>query len=192
MTCSEEKHQESDGQANESDLISKGKKKAGRTSRWSQELVDDLIDIIVSNEQYKRKLIFMNTKFQQNGVIYGKVCEELKQRCAVRGQDMPFTVVQTRSKFKKCISECKKVALTIKTATGIKSFLDDKGYGAWFDKLYSIVKTRDACQPEQAVEPSAHTVVQDSNLTGTATVHTSELSDSREKVSMFVPVNQLK
>ena len=82
------------------------KKKAGRTSRWSQELVDDLIDIIVSNEQYKRKLIFMNTKFQQNGVIYGKVCEELKQRCAVRGQDMPFTVVQTRSKFKKCISEC--------------------------------------------------------------------------------------
>ena len=82
------------------------KKKAGRTSRWSQELVDDLIDIIVSNEQYKRKLIFMNTKVQQNGDIYGKVCAELKQRCAVRGQDMPFTVVQTRSKFKKCISEC--------------------------------------------------------------------------------------
>ena len=54
------------------------------------------------------------------------------------------------------------------------------------------VKTRDACQPEQAVAPSAHTAVQDSNLTGTATVHTSELSDSREKVSMFVPVKQLK
>ena len=82
--------------------------------------------------------------------------------------------------------------MTIKTATGIKRFLDDKGCGDWFDKLYSIVKTRDACQPEQAVEPSAHTAVQDPNLTGTATVHTSELSDSMENVSMFVPVKQLK
>ena len=54
-----------------------------------------------------------------------------------------ITVNQIRSKFKKLVSECKKVILTIKTATGIKRFLDDKGYGAWFDKLFAIIKTRD-------------------------------------------------
>ena len=48
-----------------------------------------------------------------------------------------ITVNQIRSKFKK------KVTLTIKPATGIKRFLDDKGYGAWFDKLFAIIKTRD-------------------------------------------------
>ena len=85
------------------------KKKAGRTSRWSQELVDDLIYIIVSNEQYKRKLIFISTKFQQNGVIYGKVCEELKQRCAVRGQDMPFALFKQDQNLRSALANAKKL-----------------------------------------------------------------------------------
>ena len=46
------------------------------------------------------------------------------------------------------------MALTIKTATGIKRFVEEKGYGSWFDDLFAIVKTRDACRPELSVEPS--------------------------------------
>ena len=32
----------------------------------------------------------------------------------------------------------------------------DRGFGPWFNKLFELVKTRDSCQPEQAIEPSAH------------------------------------
>jgi hypothetical protein len=46
---------------------------------------------------------------------------------------------------------CKQAALTIKSATGIKIFQEDKA----FNQLYSIVKTRDSCNPEIAIEPSA-------------------------------------
>ena len=42
----------------------------------------------------------------------------------------------------------------MKTSTGIKRFIDEKGYGPWFNSLFAIVKTRDACRPELAVEPS--------------------------------------
>ena len=45
------------------------------------------------------------------------------------------------------------MALTIKIATGIERFQDSKGFGNWFIQL---VKSRDSCQPDQAVEPSAH------------------------------------
>ena len=30
------------------------------------------------------------------------------------------------------------------------------GYGNWFNQLFQLVKCGDPCQPEQAVEPSAH------------------------------------
>ena len=80
-----------------------------------------------------------------------------------------ITVIQIRSKFKKLVSECKKVTLTIKTATGIKRFLDDRGYGAWFDKLFAIIKTRDSCQPEQANEPSALELVPNEDQAASST-----------------------
>ena len=42
----------------------KGKKKKmpGRKTNWSAAAVNDLIDIVVDNDAYKRKLIFVNTK----------------------------------------------------------------------------------------------------------------------------------
>lgn len=125
-----------------------GRKSAGRKSPWSQQQLNDFVDIIVENEEYKQKLIFRNTKFQRNGELYGRIKSELEERCAARDERVSFMVEQLRSKFKKCVGECKKVALTIKTTTGIKNFLQDRGYGAWFDKLFAIVKTRDSCQPE--------------------------------------------
>ena len=59
-----------------------------------------------------------------------------------------------RTKFKKCISECKNAAMTIKTGAGIKRFQDSQGYGKWFLTLFAVVKTRESCQPQQAIEPS--------------------------------------
>ena len=61
----------------------------------------------------------------------------------------------------------KKVALTINTVTGIKRFLDDKGYGARFNKLFSLVKTRDTCRAEQAIELSALVTKEDKATSST-------------------------
>lgn len=51
--------------------------------------------------------------------------------------------------------QIKKLASTIKTATGIKKIQKEKSYGAWFDQLIAFIKTRDSCKPESATEPSA-------------------------------------
>ena len=68
---------------------------------------------------------------------------------------MPFTAVQLRNRFKEYVAESGKVALTIKTATGMKHFTDEKHYGPWLRQLFALIKTGDSCQPEQAIEPSA-------------------------------------
>ena len=133
----------------------KEKKKPGRKSNWSPEAVDDFIDIVVNDDYYKRKLIFTNTKNQKNGVIYEKILLQLKERAAKRGDILQFTVPQLRTKFKKCISDCKHVALTMKTATGIKRFQEERGFGKWFNMLFPLVKSRDSCKPELALEPSS-------------------------------------
>lgn len=67
---------------------------------------------------------------------------------------MPFSAIQLRTKFKRAIGECKKAALTIRSASSIKRFQNQKVYGQWFDQRFALVKTRDSCQPEQAIEPS--------------------------------------
>ena len=63
----------------------KKKKRAKRGPRglWKQDLVDDLVDITITNDYYQGKLIFVNTKNQQNGKVYEKVLKEFKSR--VRG-----------------------------------------------------------------------------------------------------------
>jgi hypothetical protein len=134
----------------------KSKKKSGRKGKWSTDNLNDFIDIIVNNDEYMEKLIFRNTKYQHNGTIYERIRQELKKRSSERGETMEFTVNQLRNKFKKCVGDCKKVALTIKTATGIKKIQREKGYGAWFDQLFALIKTRDSCRPEMATEPSAN------------------------------------
>jgi hypothetical protein len=111
-------------------LNAKSKRKNnGRRSLWKSEYV---VDIITSSENFKRRLIFTNNKRATNGEVYSQVLEQIKERHAL----FPFTVKQMRTKFKWCISTCKKVALTIQTATGIKRFVEDKGYGKWFGLLF--------------------------------------------------------
>jgi len=60
----------------------------------STVVFDNFIYIIVSSDQCKKKLIFENVKCQQNAEIYEKIREELKKRCASRGENLSFTVNQ--------------------------------------------------------------------------------------------------
>ena len=171
------------------DNNNRGKKKPGRKAKWSNSLLDDLVDIIVNSEYYKKRLIFMNLKNQKNGDIYEKILKELKARGSKR-EDVPFTAVQLRTKFKKSISECKKVALTVKTATGIKQLQEEKGYGAWFNQLYALVKTRDSCQPWQAIEPSTcdESISEPSESCPASTSAKSNHTECEKEKSLFVPV----
>ena len=109
--------------------------------------------MICSSEYYKKKLLFTNTKNSKNAKIYGNVLKELGQR--YEDGSFPFSVHQPRNKFKKCISESKKIALTVKTSTGVKRVQDEKQLGVWFNQLFPLVQTRDSCNPDMAVESSS-------------------------------------
>ena len=56
------------------------KKKPGRKPRWCPKALDDFINIVVNNNVYKKKLIFINTKNQSNGSIYEQILKELKYK----------------------------------------------------------------------------------------------------------------
>ena len=149
-----------------SDVSSSKPGKKGRMAQWPEDMVDDLIDIICESDYVKRELIFTNNKAQKNKEVYESVIKILKERCRNREipTDFSFTVDQTRVKFKGCVSICKKIALQRKTASGIKNVVEKEGFGAWFMKLFSIVKTRDSCQPEQGIEPSFSSTVANDDL----------------------------
>ena len=114
---------------------SKSKRKSGRRPKWNNDDVDDMVDIIVNSDYYKRKQIFTNTKNQRNGEIYGQIQLEIQGRATKKNSKFMFSISQMRTKFKKCISECKNAAMAIKTATGIKRFQDSQGYGKWFPTI---------------------------------------------------------
>lgn len=61
-----------------------------------------------------------------------------KARCTDRSDECKFTVGQLRSKFKKLVAECKKLVLTIKTASGVQNFIQEQGFGAAFNQLYAL------------------------------------------------------
>jgi hypothetical protein len=84
-------------------------KKQGRRGNWSMHSLNDFIDIIVSDEYNRKKLIFTNTKNQRNASIYQSILTELKKRCAKRGEEFEATIPQLRNKFKKCVLSAKKL-----------------------------------------------------------------------------------
>lgn len=106
----------------------KDKTRPGRKVQWIDESTDDLVDIICNNETYKRRIIFTNVKKSKNGGYYKKIVKELKETCTRRGENFNYSINQTREKFKHLVAECKKVALVMKTSSGIKRFQDNKGY----------------------------------------------------------------
>lgn len=127
------------------------KKNAGRKASWKEE-VADWVDIMCNSDYYKRKIIFTNSK---NNEICSKLQKDLQESLEACGHQLQFTIKQVRNKLKKLISECIKVALTIKTMTGIDCCQEQKNYGSWFPMLFSLVKICDSCQPERAMEPSS-------------------------------------
>ncbi len=103
-------------------------------------------------------------------------------------EDVPFNAV----------AECKKVAFVMKTASGIKRFQDDNGYLAWFNQFFALVKTRDSCQPEQAIEPSAETngvtslESSSTSLGPSSPAHLAVIRSSQKTQYFFVPVKLCK
>ena len=65
-----------------------------------------------------------------NSRYYEPVIQELKKQCDARGEAYNSDASPTRENFKRCVGERKKAALTIKTASGIKRFLEKKQYGS--------------------------------------------------------------
>ena len=124
-------------------------------------------------------MIFTNTKNLKHGVIYEITLFQLKERAAKRADILQFTVPQLTTKFKKCVSKWKHPALAMKTATGIKRFQEECGFGKWFNMLFSLVKSGDLCRPELALEPSS--VEQPS---------TKKASPDEGKERIFVPVKK--
>ena len=180
-----------------------GMKKSGRRSLWTSKHIDDMVDIIVNSENYKKNLIFMNNRRSTNTEIYNNVLKQIKERHPT----FPLAVGQIRNKFKWCVGVCKKVALTVQTATGVKRFIEEKGYGKWFDALFPLIKSRDSCQPEQSVEPSTSNCSSSSN-SSTPVGQTQENDDcddddvytektegcttKRKSKGLFVPIKKRK
>ncbi len=63
------------------------------------------LTFFVNNDYYKKRLIFVNVKNQKNSDIYENVLKELKDRAMARGEDVPFTSKQLRTKFKKAVAD---------------------------------------------------------------------------------------
>ena len=90
-------------------------------AKWCPRALDELINMIVSSNSYKKKLIFTNTKNQRNGELYGEILKEVKATVSARGENFHFSVNQLRSKLKKCVSpDTKKQQLGSKDFKRIK------------------------------------------------------------------------
>ena len=83
------------------EVVKKWKGKTAKKPRWCLKALNDFIEIVVNNNVYKKKLIFINTKNQSNGSIYEQILKELKERASARGEKFLFKVSQLRTKFKK-------------------------------------------------------------------------------------------
>ena len=51
-----------------------------------QDLVEDLVDIVITNYYYQRKLIFVNTKNQQNGNFLRKSAQRIEEQGRGQGE----------------------------------------------------------------------------------------------------------
>ena len=85
--------------------------------------------------------------------------------------------------------------MTRKTASGIDNFINAKGYGSWFKKLYPYVESRDSCDPDMGVEPSFKILSQtienspEDEASGSSNKSLSGLSTAKKaKKDLFVPV----
>ena len=127
------------------------KKRKGQRSKWEKRCVNNL-DAICSSVYYNKKLIFTSTKNLKNTEIHADVLKEFDQK--YEDGSFPFSIDQLKNKFNICISECKKIALTVETSTGRKRVQDEKQLEDWFNQLFPLVQTRYSCNPHMAAKSS--------------------------------------
>ena len=129
-----------------------GKVNSQEKLAWSIVMLDVMVDIICSNEQFKKFLIFRNQKCAANTNIFEKVAEEMNERAAADGRKNTITHSQIRNKFKKLVCECKSRSLS-KRKSGISRYQVEKSYGKWWDILFPLVASRESADPSNIVEP---------------------------------------
>ena len=114
----------------------------------------DLVHLVITNENFKKYLIFENNK-RANGPYYESLVRGLNARMLnYEHESLPVTANQARNKFKHLISECKALSLQTRTASGIERARVERGYGHWFTRLYELVSTRPSFNPANNAEPS--------------------------------------
>ena len=99
-----------------------GKVNSQEKVAWSNVMLHDMVDIICSNEQFKKFLIFRNQNCAANTNIFEKVAEEMNERAAADGRKNTITHSQIRNKFKKLVCECKSISSSQWTASGISRY----------------------------------------------------------------------
>ena len=127
---------------------------------WSNAMIDNMIDIICSDEILKKKLIFRNQKLAANTNSFEKIADLMNQRAANNDRKYRVSFSQARNKFKKLVSECKTVSLTKRPASGIARYQVEKGYGKWWDILFPLVASRESSDRNNMIEPSFNTINQ--------------------------------
>ena len=70
-------------------------------------MMEDLVDLIITSDKFKKYLIFENNK-RANGAYYDSLVIGLNTRISEDDYPGPIvTSVQARNKFKHLLSECK-------------------------------------------------------------------------------------
>ena len=75
---------------------------------------------MVNDDSFKKKVIVTNTSNATNSRIYESITKEVSHLSQERDEACTLSATQVRNKLKKIICDCKKVALTTITASGIK------------------------------------------------------------------------
>ena len=92
-------------------------------------MLDDMVDIIRSNELFKKSSTFRNQKCASNTNIFEKCAEKMNERAAANGRKNRTTHSQIRNKFKKFLCEYRSESLSHRTASGIIRYQKKKYCG---------------------------------------------------------------
>ena len=128
---------------------------SGRIS-WTDNMVEDLFDIIMSSELLRRSLLLENMGHATKS-YYESVAKGLRNRIELYCEDHAIfpNADQCRNKVKNIKSECKAISLMKKTESGIERERVERGYGLWWQGLYKLVASTASANPDLIVEPSA-------------------------------------
>ena len=141
-------------------------------SRMAIPKVKDLIQYLLQ--------VLRKRKLEENA--FGR--KKLSTVYLTLSSEYSYNVAQTRTKFKRCVSICRNALLKAKITSGIKIFQKDQELGACFNKLLSMVKTMDSCQPEESIEPD--TICSSSS---TSSISMEGSSSKNKRKQLFVSIH---